>query len=158
MQPLRPHQRAQVGRVDHGADVVLQIGTAALLRQRAQLGEIGPVKNEITALWVAGFRQHIRSLLGGVGHFLGQELPITAFRVLPLHIRGADAAGVHQQTAAAAILQQRLDVVIVVFQPENIQQLRLRHKAGDIGKNRLPLLLQTGLQGSLVVDGLIPQL
>ena len=64
---------------------------------------------------------------------------------------GADAAGIDQQAfAVAAALEQGLDVVVVVFQAKYVQQLRLRHKAGDVGENRFPLLSQSGLQRGLV--------
>lgn len=68
-------------------------------------------------------------------------------------------SGVDQQTLRILrCFQQRFDVVVVVFQPEHVQHLRLRHKAGNVGEHRLALRAQRRLQGRLIVYGRVAPL
>ena len=103
-----------------------------------QLGKIRRVQLEVRELGVARAREHAAGLLIGAGHVGGQ----TGERVLlhgglELFRRHASAAG--EKPVAGYIgargLHQRLYIVVVVLQPEDVHHLRLRGHARELGKD-----------------------
>ena len=131
----------------------------AVRRQLFQPREVGPIQDAVAAAGAARLGQHPLGLIGRGGHVGGQKVPAAVFSVLFLHRLCRYGPGVDQQTLRILRrFQQRFDVVVVVFQPEHVQHLRLRHKAGNVGEHRLALRAQRRLQGRLIVYGRVAPL
>ena len=156
LEELRPlahaqgaHHAAQVGRVHGDADVSGQEGAARLVGDVGHVGVAGPVQHEVGQLGVTGGAQHFSGLPGGGLEDARQTTQVAGtelFRQL-LHLH---PPGGHQQPLGVRAhglgLEQGLDVVVVVFDLENLQNLRMRGGGGEILQRLVPLLGQHPVQ------------
>ena len=131
----RAHCSTQIGRIDQQAHISFQVCAPRFLSHVLELGKIGPIQNKICHLRVAGLSQCIPGLLQCLGQCLRQcaEMVFRQCLFQGLH-RGAACVVVQMGSIGSHCcrLQCNFCIMIVIFEPEDIHQLRFRGHAADL--------------------------